>query len=298
MQLTAALIYWVIVALWATVLIAILSFYIRSPRAFATARLLLAVLAIDTARNLIENIYFGVYFGSKYGLFPATAADVLGMPHLLILPKVVNVIAGGVVLFLLLRRWLPTFYRDAIALQLSADTDSLTGLLNRRALLAFGREALAHTLRSGSPLAVLMIDIDHFKAANDAYRHGTGDKVLERVASAIQLSLRPADRVGRFGGEEFLVLLENANADRAFMVAERIRLAVAATRVSSAHSNIQVTVSIGWSLAHAADKTLEQVIERADRALYAAKSQGRNQCCHKEAHPSAAPHILLSATQS
>jgi signal transduction histidine kinase len=105
--IAAGLIYWVIVLLWLTVLGMLLIFYVRNPRVFGTARLLLAVLAIDTSRNIIENIYFGVFFGSRYGMFPASLVDVLGEPTALILPKIANVIAGSVVLYLLLMRWLP-----------------------------------------------------------------------------------------------------------------------------------------------------------------------------------------------
>jgi signal transduction histidine kinase len=108
MALAAALIYWVIVALWATVLGTLIVVYIRNPRVFGPTRLLLTVVAIDTSRNVIENTYFGLYFGGQYGLFPAAVVGALGNPYLLIIPKVINVIAGGVVLGLLLLRWLPS----------------------------------------------------------------------------------------------------------------------------------------------------------------------------------------------
>jgi signal transduction histidine kinase len=108
MALAAALIYWVIVVLWLTVLGTVLVFYVRNPRAFGATRLLLAVLAIDVFRNLIENIYFGIYFGGQYGIFPIAVVGILGNPVLLIVPKIINVIAGCVVLGLLLLRWLPS----------------------------------------------------------------------------------------------------------------------------------------------------------------------------------------------
>ena len=108
MTLAAALIYWVIVALWLTVLGTMGVFYVRNPGVFGTTRLLLAVLAIDTLRNICENLYFGFYFGAKYGVFPAELAETLGNPILLIVPKIVNVGAALVVLVLLLHRWLPS----------------------------------------------------------------------------------------------------------------------------------------------------------------------------------------------
>ena len=108
----AALIYWAIVLLWLTVLATVVAFYLRNSRAFGSTRLLLAVLAIDTTRNIVENVYFGVYFGSQYGLFPGGIVGVLGNPKFLIIPKVINVGAACVVLGLLLRRWLPMALRE------------------------------------------------------------------------------------------------------------------------------------------------------------------------------------------
>src|ERR1700744_2250444 len=107
MQTATALIYWVIVALWFAVLATVATAYWRNPRTFGVTRLLLIVVGVDTTRNLIENIYFGLYFGSQYRLLPGSVADVLGSPHLLIVPKIVNVLAACVVLGLLLFRWLP-----------------------------------------------------------------------------------------------------------------------------------------------------------------------------------------------
>lgn len=121
MTLAAALIYWVIVSLWLTVLVTLVVFYVRNPRVFGTTRLLLAVVAIDTSRNVIENAYFGIYFGGQYGIFPADVVGILGQPILLILPKIMNVIAGCVVLVLLLLRWLPSAVREHEVLEKNAD---------------------------------------------------------------------------------------------------------------------------------------------------------------------------------
>src|SRR2546421_1682548 len=112
MTLAAALIYWVIIALWLAVLGTVCGAYVRDPRAFGAMRLLLAVLAIDTLRNIIENLYFGVYFGAQYGLFPGAIVGVLGNPCLLIIPKLINVAAACVVLGLLLMRWLPAALQE------------------------------------------------------------------------------------------------------------------------------------------------------------------------------------------
>jgi len=107
MSLAAALIYWLIVALWLAVLATVGIAFVRNPRTFGTTRLLLSVLVIDTLRNVAENLYFGLYFGGQYGLFPASIVGVLGNPSYLILPKVINVVAACAVLGLLLLRWLP-----------------------------------------------------------------------------------------------------------------------------------------------------------------------------------------------
>src|SRR5271170_3197645 len=114
MTLAAALVYWVIVFLWLTVLGTLLVFYVRNPRVFGTTRLLLAVIAIDTLRNIVENIYFGLYFGARYELFPPMFAEVLGNPFLLIVPKLANVASGCIVIGMLLKRWLPAAIRERI----------------------------------------------------------------------------------------------------------------------------------------------------------------------------------------
>src|SRR4051812_18285901 len=106
MSLAAALIYWVIVALWLAVLTPVCVAFAKNPRIFGAVRLLLSVIVIDSLRNIIENLYFGLYFGGQYGLFPASIVDVLGNPTYLILPKVLNVVAACAVFGLLVMRWL------------------------------------------------------------------------------------------------------------------------------------------------------------------------------------------------
>jgi diguanylate cyclase (GGDEF)-like protein/PAS domain S-box-containing protein len=112
MNLAAALIYWIIVALWLAVLITVCVAFARNPRTFGAVRLLLSVIVIDTVRNIIENLYFGLYFGGQYGLFPASIVGVLGNPAYLILPKVMNVVAACAVFGLLMLRWLPLAFKE------------------------------------------------------------------------------------------------------------------------------------------------------------------------------------------
>jgi PAS domain S-box-containing protein len=131
MSLVAALIYWVIISLWLAVLTAVGLAFVRNPRTFGAARLLLSVIVIDTVRNIIENLYFGLYFGGQYGLFPAAIVGVLGNPTYLIVPKVMNVVAASAVLGLLLLRWLPQASKERA--DADADVHEKTEALNRDA---------------------------------------------------------------------------------------------------------------------------------------------------------------------
>lgn len=170
--------------------------------------------------------------------------------------------------------------RKALEMQLAdmAERDALTGLYNRRAILAH-LEAL-HFDRRGSRqnLCLMMIDVDHFKRINDHHGHGLGDEVLRRVAHGLCASLREGDKVGRVGGEEFLVVLATTDLEDARQVAERLRQQVAQLDVGcSDGSRLCVTVSIGIAQSRYQDEDWADVIARADEGLYAAKRGGRNQ---------------------
>ena len=152
-----------------------------------------------------------------------------------------------------------------------AVTDQLTGLRNRRYLMRH----LAGQLASGGPVAALMLDVDRFKAVNDTYGHPAGDAVLREVATRLQGHLRGSDIVGRYGGEEFLVVMAAAEPDDAVAVAERLRHAVADLPVEVAGRTLPVTASLGVAFAHPGLKP-ETLIGAADAALYRAKAGGRN----------------------
>ena len=166
-------------------------------------------------------------------------------------------------------------FRQARQLQRLASTDELTGLANRRALLAFADDALEQAQRSGTALAVLMIDIDHFKRINDSHGHATGDQVLRHVARVLGAGLRERDRLGRLGGEEFLAVLPGAALPQAQQVAERMRGAIDATPLIGPSGEVRFTVSIGVAGAREAESATA-LIDRADAALYRAKNGGRN----------------------
>lgn len=158
--------------------------------------------------------------------------------------------------------------------------DSLTDIPNRRSFENSLIRECGRSKRDGSPLSVLMIDVDFFKAFNDHYGHGAGDECLARVASCLATCLkRPGDFVGRYGGEEFVVILPDCDTQGATLVAERLREEVQALRIPHDYSPAatHVTVSIGLATRVASsDEACQQILKEADKALYEAKGQGRN----------------------
>ncbi|OKO78913.1 diguanylate cyclase [Bradyrhizobium sp. NAS80.1] len=158
-----------------------------------------------------------------------------------------------------------------------ARTDTLTGLANRRALDEFLRKAQA-TAEWGEPLSVLMLDIDHFKTFNDNFGHGVGDQVLRLMAEVLRDKVREQDLSARYGGEELIAVLPDANLAACAEIAERIRRAIAdckITRRSIGEVLPNISVSIGVAQ-YRAGEAMSDLIERCDRALYLAKGGGRN----------------------
>ena len=159
-------------------------------------------------------------------------------------------------------------------LELQARTDVLTGALNRRAILERLGEEMARAERTGTALAVAMIDIDHFKDVNDTYGHGVGDQVLCEVVARASLALRPYDGFGRFGGEEFLAVLPHSSGRQVTRALERVRLAICSAPIKVHGHEVSVAISIGADLGCSGG--LDDVIRSADAALYRAKAEGRN----------------------
>ncbi len=165
-----------------------------------------------------------------------------------------------------------------------ARTDFLTGLTNRRHFVERAEQAIARALREQQPLALLMIDLDHFKALNDTLGHGVGDVVLQRVSQRLQQTLREGDIVGRIGGEEFAVVLVDADTERAMALAHRLRRAVADTPCEPLRHDdhptdghgVRVTVSLGLAELKGRHIPLGQLLKEADQALYVAKAGGRD----------------------
>lgn len=154
-------------------------------------------------------------------------------------------------------------------------TDSLTGLPNRRALDAHLASMNAGPDRHDKQVSVLVVDIDHFKTINDGFGHQAGDRVLKGVADLLRSQLRSEDFIARYGGEEFVVVLPGAPIDQAALIAERMRAHVQSCRFRSGDQAVPVTVSLGVA-SLTRDEDIEIALERADRAMYAAKRQGRN----------------------
>jgi diguanylate cyclase (GGDEF)-like protein len=168
------------------------------------------------------------------------------------------------------------YAHDVQMLRRMAETDPLTNLMNRRAFLAAANDAFDYYRRYDRPIAMLMVDIDHFKQVNDTYGHAAGDAVIKRIGELIEDALRTTDKIGRFGGEEFLVLLREVDETSARTLASRIQERIAVTPVGYGSKEVPVSVSIGVALVAPCDRDVSDTIERADRGLYVAKNTGRN----------------------
>jgi len=163
------------------------------------------------------------------------------------------------------------------AMRHSATHDSLTGLMNRKAVMdGLGKE-LARSKREGTSVAVALVDVDHFKVVNDELGHLFGDEALKQVAHRLRSGLRNYDSVGRYGGEEFLLVLPGCDLAAAVVREEQIRAGISATAVKTAAAQRSVTVSVGVAVSKGAGEgDAERVLDASDVALYEAKKNGRN----------------------
>ncbi len=178
-------------------------------------------------------------------------------------------------------------------LRFKATHDHLTFLLNRGAIVDLLERELVRTLREKGSTIVMLTDLDHFKSVNDTYGHLVGDEVLRETARRLLGSVRSYDFVGRYGGEEFLIVLNNCDSSQAMLRAEEVRKAIAGTPIQCSSGPLQITMSIGvlssrdWGLTNA-----EEILREADAALYRAKASGRN--CSEFASPKAPCETGLS----
>ena len=263
-----------------------------------THLLILTLLTDGMVYGLAGFLYFQLValvflqcFSLRWNLFYAVAtaalphiAAWLGLapqfPHLLyavlIWPTVVftTLIQTGAELNYLRR------YVSERQLEIASNTDPMTGVANRRHFEPRLADELSRARRHRQPLALLMLDIDHFKRVNDQYGHPAGDDVIRSLAQQCIAAARQIDVVARLGGEEFAILLPGANLDQAVQVAERLRALVGNVEVDGPDGQtIRYTVSVGAAQLSDADLDHQQLIARADAALYDAKYGGRNRVC-------------------
>ena len=236
--------------------------------------------------TVAEVIGIGVYallaFASAIGVssrFNANASGYLDIAYALM---VLILLSGCIALNLRIQRIRAKLQqqREALAQALEvnrelATRDELTGLINRRAMLDLMALEHSRSLRSGRPLLLAQLDIDHFKPINDQHGHATGDRALQAFAGTVRASVRDTDVLARWGGEEFVLMLTDTSADQARGLLERIRQAVQALEIAHSAGSLQLTVSIGLAQ-HLPGDTVEHTLERADQALYRAKALGRN----------------------
>jgi diguanylate cyclase (GGDEF)-like protein/PAS domain S-box-containing protein len=164
-----------------------------------------------------------------------------------------------------------------------ATTDPLTGVMNRRALDERMEEELVRASRTHQSLSFLLLDVDHFKRFNDSYGHPAGDRALELVAATLESVARETDFVGRFGGEEFAILLPHTDTAGAATVAERIRQGIAGIESLEAPITVSIgAVTLDPALSGTERRTASDLLSQADKSLYQAKTDGRNRCCQAE----------------
>ena len=180
------------------------------------------------------------------------------------------------------------------SLTILSTVDPLTGLYNRRALYQHLQQHWSHFQRHQTSLSLIMADIDLFKRVNDQHGHDCGDKVLKHVAALIRINLREGDVACRYGGEEMVIILPQTAMEAAFLVADKIRIAVANNRFTCKKIPIPITISLGVASAQEQGlQTMEELIQMADQSMYRAKQEGRNRTVLLESPTQ--PHILRMA---
>ncbi len=227
-----------------------------------TAGVLFVTMMLTIYRTVITVGYYG-YDAAERGIHDA---------RLLFAMLGLMVLGGGMVLmylwFFVSERWAD--------LSLTARLDPLTGILNRRAVDDGARREISRARRTGTPLALLVLDIDHFKRVNDVYGHRGGDESLRAFVAMLQTGLRQIDLLGRIGGEEFVMFLPDTTTEEAAKAAERLRAIVEATAVPFEEHEIRLTMTTGVTQLLPDEESWEGMLSRADEALYTGKREGRN----------------------
>jgi diguanylate cyclase (GGDEF)-like protein len=224
----------------------------------------------------MNKIVIGQFFPLLYPLFSLLLLVQVARrdPWLASITVIVVFAAVGLRVLIIHRRLLQT----QETLEFEATHDALTGLWNRAAIFRFLHGEIDRQKRRGDPVGVIMLDVDHFKKVNDVHGHAVGDQVLREIARRLLGSVRSYDSVGRYGGEEFLVIVPNSKGQDTFASAERLRRAVAVSPVNTTAGPIPVTVSLGVvsTTGSAEGWDCSMLLRLADGALYNAKEKGRN----------------------
>ena len=250
-----------------------------------TLPLVAAAFLSDLARGGRRTRAF--LFAASSVLVLAALAELAARRQVLVAVPLVSPLGAGFVLFTALL--LPRVAEQERRLFTRATTDPLTGLLNRTAFEERALAELARAARTGRSLAVAMLDVDHFKTFNDRFGHLAGDAALTAVARAVARTVRGIDAAGRYGGEEFIVLLVEADAEAALHAVERIRGAVASLGPPRIPLGVTVSAGIAIHQGRFERTSLESLVARADTALYAAKKAGRDRVVLEPAPQPATP---------
>ena len=236
----------------------------------SAARAMLAIVAVTFVAAFLIVCLAGRLSGAELPM--AVCLISAAVLSLLIAPPIYWLVAAPIKREYDMRQYAE---RRADELGQQAITDSLTGTRNRRGITISMLEAMAHAERYGHPLSVAMVDVDHFKEVNDTHGHKAGDRALQGVAAILTEALRLPDKVGRYGGEEFLLVMPETGLNEMSKITERIRQEVSEAEFDIGDRNVKLTISIGAALFEKGED-LEQLVSRADRALYRAKESGRN----------------------
>jgi diguanylate cyclase (GGDEF)-like protein len=225
-----------------------------------------AVFALGAALMVVRGVAELLGGQPTMQIFAAAPTHLLALAGLGVLPML------STVGFLLM-----CTERSQAELQRAAHMDYLTGICNRRAIEDLARRAIAAARRHGIPMAITIVDVDHFKRINDQFGHECGDLALVESVRRLRESLRAEDLVGRLGGEEFVAVMPNTDGIAAVAAAERVRAAFADAQMHIGGHEIAVTITAGVAVLAAEDQQFSHLLRRADRAMYAGKNAGRNQ---------------------
>lgn len=238
-------------------------------------------LRFDTRGNALEDLSLPIWSVTGTQLAALTWQDpALARPigRQLAPFAAATTIAMCLLTLFLVRSELARHHEHNKSLSRIAYRDELTGIDNRRAFMESGRRELVRSDRSGRPVLLMMMDVDHFKAINDKHGHATGDEVLVQLAECLRRELREYDLVARIGGEEFAVMIAEMSLDQGKFTAERLRKAVEKLHSLVGGKIPAITTSIGLAEYESGREDLDGLMSRADRALYKAKHSGRNRC--------------------